>query len=451
MSMSQRFSRRELLMRGGALGASALVAPLLARQGSGLLNGAVRPQATTTTVTYCTDSSLGPLIQPFVTTFNKQFAPLSAQLSLIPTDYETVLETKFAAGAPGIDMVLADPGYANYWYESGWTQALDGLPGLAQINADMSIPSLKPDLISSDGKQMAIPYYNGTVLFAYNKALLSKYDVAPPTTWAEFTAACTKMKKAGLDYPFAAFWDADFGIVFYNFLAHCASEGMTTGFNASTLEPTFDTNPIAISVLEQWQEWFSKGFVAPDILASTYTSVSNLFSAGKAAFSLADNQFVKPWQVTKGTPAYGNTKIALMPGTTHGTMTFMAVYAMTKSTPHREATWEFMKFMAWRDSKQQSQYVVPYGYLVEDFGLTAPYKGLLAEPNVRAAFSFFDYDVFVKQSSLAQAMLFPVDRASWYTGFQTYIGTQLQAAVVGQTTPAKALKAAANYARKQIK
>ena len=231
MSMSQRFSRRELLMRGGALGASALVAPLLARQGSGLLKGAVRPQATTTTVTYCTDSSLGPLIQPFVTKFNKQFAPVSAQLSLIPTNYETVLETKFAAGAPGIDMVLADPGYANYWYESGWTQALDGLPGLAQINADMSIPSLKPDLISSDGKQMAIPYYNGTVLFAYNKALLSKYDIAPPTTWAEFTAACTKMKKAGLDYPFAAFWDADFGIVFYNFLAHCASEGMTTGFN----------------------------------------------------------------------------------------------------------------------------------------------------------------------------------------------------------------------------
>ena len=140
-----------------------------------------------------------------------------------------MLETKFAAGAPGIDMVLADPGYANYWYESGWTQALDGLPGLAQINADMSIPSLKPDLISSDGKQMAIPYYNGTVLFAYNKALLSKYDVAPPTTWAEFTAACTKMKKAGLDYPFAAFWDADFGIVFYNFLAHCAVRGHDHG------------------------------------------------------------------------------------------------------------------------------------------------------------------------------------------------------------------------------
>ena len=74
-------------------------------------------------------------------------------------------------------------------------------------------------------------------------------------------------------------------------------------------------------------------------------------------------------------------------------------------------------------------------------------------PNQTSAprFSFFDYDVFVKQSSLAQAMLFPVDRASWYTGFQTYIGTQLQAAVVGQTTPAKALKAAANYPRKKIK
>ena len=73
-------------------------------------------------------------------------------------------------------------------------------------------------------------------------------------------------------------------------------------------------------------------------------------------------------------------------------------------------------------------------------------RGCWPNQTCAAAFSFFDYDVFVKQSSLAQAMLFPVDRASWYTGFQTYIGTQLQAAVVGQTTPAKALKAAANYA-----
>lgn len=449
MALEGTWSRRELLVRGAALGAGALVVPRLGAV-RGLVGQGTR-DATATTITYVTDSSLGPLIAPFVSIFNKQFSPLKAQLSLIPTDYETVMETKFAAGAPGIDMVLADPGYANYWYESGWTQALDGLPGLAELNADMAVPSLKPDLISGDGKQMAIPYYNGTILFTYNKSLLAKNDIAPPTTWAEFTAACKKLKKAGVEYPYAAFWDADFGLIFYNFLAHCASEGLTTGFDSKTLEPTFDTNPIAISVLEQWQEWFKLGFVSTDVLASTYSSVSGLFSAGKAAFSTADTQFVKPWQTTKGTPAYGNTEIALMPGKTHATMTFMAVYAMTKSAQDRDATWEFMKFMAWRDSKQNNEYVVPFGYLVEGFGLTAPYKGLLAENRVKKAFSFLDYSVYLKQSKLAQAMLFPVDRASWFTGFQTAIGAALQSAIVGHTTAAKALKTAADYARKHIK
>jgi hypothetical protein len=94
---------------------------------------------------------------------------------------------------------------------------------------------------------------------------------------------------------------------------------------------------------------------------------------------------------------------------------------------------------------------VPFGYLVEGFGLTAPYKGLLGESRVKDAFSFLDYSVYLKQSKLAQAMLFPVDRASWFTGFQTAIGSSLQEAIVGHTTAAKALKSAADFVRKHLK
>ena len=449
--MNRKLSRRDFIATSSLLGAGVLIAPKL--EGLGHSVGQPRlahPRVAAATVTYATDASLGPLLTPVINQFNSEYRPLRAQLSLIPTDYETVIQTKLEAGAGGIDVVFSNAGYAEFWYESGWTRALDGFPGLASLNADIDPPSLKQDLFSSkDGKQIALPYYSNTLLFTYNKSLLAKHGVTVPTTWSEFTAACEKLQKAGLDHPFAPFWDSDFGNTVFQFFAHCASQGMTKAF-AANKEPIYDTSPIALEVLAQWQEWFKKGIVASDVLTSDYTSVAGQFNAGQAAFAVASGQFVKPWATTKGTPVYRNTAIALMPGTTHGTFTEMATYMMAKATSNPDNAWELMRFLSWRDPKDGNAYVTPTDYLLKAFGLFAPYKGLLSEPETVKLMDFLDFGVYKKQAGLAQNLLYPADHAAWFAGWQTVMASELQAAILGHTTPAKALKTAANYARQRI-
>jgi len=370
------------------------------------------------------------------------------QFSLIPVNYHNVMQTKFAAGGQGIDMMFANSGYAEHWYKSGWTRAINGLPGLGALNADIDPQGLKADNFSiSDHKQIAIPYYTGIPLFVYNKDIVSKNNIAIPTTWDEFTAACTKLQQAGITHPFAAFWDADSANVGRSFFTHCASEGLKSLFT-DKLEPTYDTSPIALEVLERWVGWFKQGIVSPSVLTSDYTGVAGLFNSGQAAFSQVQGQFVKPWATTKGTPVYGNTAIAMLPGKTHATFTEMAQYLMAAKTPDPQATWELMKYLAWRDVKSKNRYVVPIGYLEHNFGLTAPYKGALESPLTRKELSYVDYDILRKQTELAENLMFPADHAPWFTGwYQTALGTALQSAIIGKTPPATALKVSADYVR----
>jgi multiple sugar transport system substrate-binding protein len=447
MEYNGTVSRRTFLVRSGFIGAAAIAAPTLAGCGS----SSAQAGGSKASVTYATDSSLGPLLTPVIQQFSSEYAPLSAQLSLIPTNYETVIQTKFESGAGGIDVVFSNAGYADYWYESGWIQALDGLPGLAQMNADIYPQSLKQDLFSStDGKQIAIPYYSNTQLFTYNKSLLNRHGIAVPTTWDEFTTACQKLKKGGIAHPFAPFWDSDFGTIVFSFFAHCASQGMTQAFTTNK-EPTFDTSAVSLEVLEQWQNWFKDGLVASDILSSDYASVAGLFNAGDAAFAVASGQFIKPWATTPGTPVYKNTAIAMMPGTSRGTFTEMATYMMAKSASDRQSAWELMRFLSWRDTKDRNAYVTPTKYLLKAFGLFAPYKGLLSEPATAELMSFLDYGIYKEQAALAQNMLYPADHAPWFAGWQTAMASQLQAAIVGHSTAAQALKSGADYVRSHQK
>ena len=447
-----KYPRREFIQRGVALGAAVTGGAALGVPGA-LAAGNRRSSArrgTATTVTYATDATLGPLLTPFFKRFDKEYAPLKAGLSLLSGSYETLMATRFAGGGKGVDMVFSDPGYAEFWYKSGWIQPLDGLPGLKALNDDIAGSSLKAELHASDGKQIAIPYYSGLDLFVYNKSLLANNNLTPPTTWDELTTACTTLKKAGLQFPFSPFWDKDFAFIFSTFLSHCASEGMKSAFDAN-LEPTFDKSPIALHVLERWRKWYQMGFVSSDVLTGNYTAVQNLFSAGKSAFGHGTLQFVKPWQTTKNTPAFGNTEIALMPGKTHTSVTSLSLYHMTTATQDREATWELMKYLSWRDSKSKNAYAVPYGYLVKAFALTAPYKGLLKSPEVKRAFNFLDFKVLQQQSANAASLYYPADRAVWFTGFQNKFSSLLQDAVLGNIKPQAALKQAADYARSKNK
>jgi raffinose/stachyose/melibiose transport system substrate-binding protein len=87
---------------------------------------------------------------------------------------------------PGQPASIISAGYAlnlsPYYFKYGW---------------DKIIPPTVVDYTSSDGKLWAIGDSVETTMFLYNKTIFEKAGVSVPTTWAEFIAACDKLKAAG--------------------------------------------------------------------------------------------------------------------------------------------------------------------------------------------------------------------------------------------------------------
>ncbi len=424
-----KITRRHFLAGAGAGLAAAAMVP------SGMSRAfAATPKLAVPTVTYGTDAGLGPYLSPWFKTFNKEYSNAHAALALLASYYPDI-EARLAAGGKGIDACFTDPGYAETWYQNGWIRALDGFPGLAQVNADVLPQSLLPDMFATDGKQIGIPYYNGTQIFAYNEQLLHKVSPTVPTTWAEVTSLCAELKKAGVESPMLAFWDKDFNTIVYVFMAYCASQGMTSAFDKSAHNlPTLQNSPVAEEVLNLWVSWYKKGYVTADVLSATSTINAGIFAAGKSAFSVTTTQWIKPWQTTAGNASHGVTKVALIPGTTHKTQTDVDGYHITSWSPNASEAWELIKYLAWRNPQAGNHYTVPTGYLLADFGLTAPYKGLLESPAVPAAMSYLDYSVYKTQLAQAVNLFYPADRQPWFAGWMTTMASSLQSAIIGQSS-----------------
>jgi ABC-type glycerol-3-phosphate transport system substrate-binding protein len=407
-------------------------------------------RASVPTVTYGTDAGLGPYLSPWFKAFNSEYSNAHGSLALFGSYYPDV-EARLAAGGKGIDVVFSDPGYAETWYKNGWIRPLDGLPGLAELNADVLPVDLRKDLYATDGKQISIPYYNALRLFAYNEQLLHKVSKTVPTSWDEVTTLLGQLKSAGVESPYCAFWNKDFNTIVYTFLAHCASDGMTDAFDSSPHNlPILDKSSVAHEVMNRWISWYKNGYVSGDIVSSSYTTISGLFAAGKSAFTDYSGQEIKPWQTTKSNASYGQTKIALMPGKTQGTLTDTSTYHITTASQNVPEAWELAKFLSWRDPKKASQYTVPIGYLLDDFGLTAPYKGLLGGRAVAKSLSFLDLSIYKQQSSKATNLLYPADRQPWFSGWMTTMASALQSAIIGQTSVDGAFAQGSSYAKAHL-
>ncbi len=275
-----------------------------------------------------------------------------------------------------IDICFSDPGYQELWYDNGWIQALDGLPGLDKVNADINNPLILADLKSSkDGKQIALPYYTSGFLLHYIEPSLAKARIPVPTNWDEFEVACAKLKRDGLyDTPYAAFWDTDFNEAAYTLISSACGNGLKQLFDQKTAAPTFDTDPIMIDMLARFRRWYKAGYVPTESLGSDYTSVNNVYAGGKAAFTVQDAEAVLAWNTPSSSKVAGKTKMAIMPGRTHNSMVWVSKWHMTSTTPNRDDAWELMRFLAWKD--KYGQYYVPINVLVGQFGVQAPWKGL---------------------------------------------------------------------------
>lgn len=193
------------------------------------------------------------------------------------TSYNTVLSTALAGGKGPDLMMTRTYGGIESLAGAGYLMPLDEtkIPALKGF----SPAALASETMRSNKTLYAVPAASQTMLVIYNKELFEKNGVSEPRSWAEFIAACEKLKAAGL-MPFAngtaTGWQNE------TIVSALTSSIMGKGFYADLMAGKTDFNDPrfveAMARLKEISAYFPDGFVGLD-----YASAQQLFTSGMAA------------------------------------------------------------------------------------------------------------------------------------------------------------------------
>jgi raffinose/stachyose/melibiose transport system substrate-binding protein len=210
------------------------------------------------------------------------------------TEYNTILSTGLTqAGGPDVAQLRAYGGVQPL-IQAGDLTPLDGqVAGLS--NFDTS--ALDGARGKKDGKVYGVPLEMSTFQVYYNKAIFSKYQLQPPTTWDQMIAAAQKLAAAKVT-PFAAAGKDTWLLPLYKDTFGATRYGGSVFEKKLLTGQTTFTDPsyvASLDVLNQLKPYFPQ-----DQMGLGETDVQTLFATGKAAmipegsFALAPLKAINP-------------------------------------------------------------------------------------------------------------------------------------------------------------
>ena len=429
----RRLSRRRFLRMGvsglGALSLAGLASSCNGPdQGAAPVDGGTRPTGAGATggtpsgpIALRHDAGVGPIVEPYVTDFNRRHPDIELTADFVPQDYFGVTQTQLAAGEVGFDVMFSNPSDSAQWNEAGWLMALDDFPEAGEILGAL-IPGTEDSLRAADGTLIALPYYVGTEVFVCNTEHLSAIDADPPQTWEEFVEQCRRLKADGVvDTPLAPFWTQDFEMTWYPFVAEVMSIGGTL-FDGE--RPVLQEDPAVRTTLERWQTLYSEGLVPQDIFTTAYGDIVNIYGGGRATFSLRYGAQVKGWADPEQSQVAEASTVALIPGTTRDTYRWSANWNMTASSGNPDAAWALMRYLAYQDP--DGEFYVPTNLISKDLALLTPYDQVnTAQEVVDSISEYADPDLINEQLDMSQVLGAAENRA-WFSTFRREMASQLQ-------------------------
>jgi len=143
-----------------------------------------------------------PFLRDTADAFVKQYPKVSFQWNTMSwQDTHQKLAVALAAGSGAPDVVSIDGAQMQNFVEIG---------GLLDITKDLKpfvddFPAYKIAEVSDlSGNMYAVPWDIGPVSLVYRKDIFEKYEVIPPTTWAEYIQIGQKLMKDGIAmFPFS--------------------------------------------------------------------------------------------------------------------------------------------------------------------------------------------------------------------------------------------------------
>ena len=277
------------------------------------------------------------------------------------------------------------------------------IPVLSQVWADAVNPI--SDLVPADemkhwlntsenlynGKVWAAPLYLMGIPLAYNTDLFKQAGLdpaKPPKTWAEFTAACDALKKAGITPIGAGGAKASaFGSWMFAILGVQDLDSVDD-IKAAAVGPADIKSDKYTRWIREIESMIKKGYFNDNIGSVDIKTGMDLFAQGKVAMAWGTDGNVTDWRKTLGadkvavmmTPIFGKGKLATAYNATQSTSFFV-----TSWSKHPQEAAKFIVFMhtaerlaAW----YKATGVVPADDRFDTTQITDPFAQQLAKFNL---------------------------------------------------------------------
>jgi len=328
-----------------------LVAGVVALSGCGGGTTATGSQSTVITVWSWRVEDTAAMKQIF-DAFTAKNPSITVQFAPSPdTDYETKLETALRANkGPDIAQLNAYAGIQPL-IDAGYLVSLDDkIPDLTNYypSALAGAESVK------DKKIYGVPYSVPDMGVYYNTKIFADNGIDVPQTYAEFLAACQKLKAAGI-IPIAAGgasgteWalEVAFGVIAPN------TYGANAFWNDITSGKTTFTDPRFVAALQRMKDLAP--YYSPGIEGVDYTTATQQFINGQAAMFMGGS-----WENGSFRSQNKDLSFSIFPfppdnaGDPAYTSSFSdGSYGLIAQSPHRDAALKVLQYMASTEFEQQ--------------------------------------------------------------------------------------------------
>src|ERR1019366_1516892 len=136
------------------------------------------------------------------------------------------------------------------------------------------------------GKWYGIPNYGEYVMVYYNKDMFAKYNVAIPTTLAQFEAAMDTFVKAGITPIANAGAEYPAQQIFYELALSQADRSFVNDYELYTNKVNFH-GPELTAGATTFADWVKKGYISKDSASLKATDMGNNFEQAKSPIMIS--------------------------------------------------------------------------------------------------------------------------------------------------------------------
>lgn len=272
--------------------------------------------------------------------FMKQNKNITVKLEQYPGDFFKALENKFIAKeAP--DVFYLDIVQAPSLINAGKIEPLDEYIKKYKYDIEDIVPSLR-EAFTWEGKLYGIAKdYNMLALF-YNKEMLEKANITPPTNWQELKEAAKMLTTGDVK-----------GLVLQNELPRFQPFAYQNGGSMMEGKEPKINRPENIEAAEFWTSLFKEGIaVEPKDIGEGWDG--DAFGKQKAAMTIEGGWMCKYLQNTAPDLKYGI--VELPANKTKSTMAFTVAWGIASTSKNKDAAFKFVSFIT---NAQNQRKVIP--------------------------------------------------------------------------------------------